>query len=380
MKDFRPKRAMNFCGRALWLLIGILLALPELGYGAARIVERGTWLGAMSASAYIYGADAQGNYVYLAASLTGLRVLDVTDPDHPVEVGFASTRGNAIGVQVVGKYAYVASGGTPLPGTSDLADTGGLEVIDVSDPSHPVWRARLNIFGDGIENLRVVGPYAYVSGTAAGKLAVDVIDISDPLHPVFKSETPVDSNAVALRIAASVGGNLVSGITVAGHFAYASVIYDVSDTNHPVTVGQLPLSGFIVTMADNYLYTFTTDGHLQVIDMEDPAHAVLVREEAEPSRKAQGVEQRVFVASGFGGLRIFDATVFPATLGLRRGGNKVQFYWASDYSGLKLQTANSLTPPVQWADVPLNPTLAGKEYEVTINAPTKNEFYRLLRP
>jgi hypothetical protein len=40
----------------------------------------------------------------------GLRVIDVSNPSSPREVGFYDTPGNARGVAVSGSYAYVADG------------------------------------------------------------------------------------------------------------------------------------------------------------------------------------------------------------------------------------------------------------------------------
>ena len=63
-----------------------------------------------------------GGYAYVAADNAGLRVIDVSTPAVPVEVGSVSTPGFALGVAVSGDYAYVAARGA------------GLRVIDVSAP------------------------------------------------------------------------------------------------------------------------------------------------------------------------------------------------------------------------------------------------------
>ncbi len=54
----------------------------------------------------------------------GLRVVDVSNPAQPREVGFYDTPGWAEGVAVSGAYAYVADG-------------DGLRVVDVSNPAQP---------------------------------------------------------------------------------------------------------------------------------------------------------------------------------------------------------------------------------------------------
>ena len=49
-----------------------------------------------------------GNYAYIADDTEGLRVMDISDPTHPLESGFFDTPDCAGGVAVNGNYAYVA--------------------------------------------------------------------------------------------------------------------------------------------------------------------------------------------------------------------------------------------------------------------------------
>ncbi len=49
-----------------------------------------------------------GTYAYVADDTAGLRVVDVSNPAAPFEVGFYDTPGSAQGVAVAGAYAYVA--------------------------------------------------------------------------------------------------------------------------------------------------------------------------------------------------------------------------------------------------------------------------------
>jgi hypothetical protein len=48
------------------------------------------------------------NYAYVADDDAGLRIISVSDPAHPTEVGYYDTPGIACGVAAVGNYAYVA--------------------------------------------------------------------------------------------------------------------------------------------------------------------------------------------------------------------------------------------------------------------------------
>ncbi|MDP8239937.1 MAG: T9SS type A sorting domain-containing protein, partial [Candidatus Hatepunaea meridiana] len=55
----------------------------------------------------------------------GLRVVDITDPENPEEVGYCNTPGYACGVAVSGNYAYVAD------------HSSGLRVVNITDPENP---------------------------------------------------------------------------------------------------------------------------------------------------------------------------------------------------------------------------------------------------
>ena len=88
-----------------------------------------------------------GNYAYVADLDSGLRVIDVSDPTHPVETSHCDMPGLAVGVHVVGNYAYVA----------DFA--AGLRVMDVSDHAHPVETGYFDTPGHAF-GVRVIGKYA----------------------------------------------------------------------------------------------------------------------------------------------------------------------------------------------------------------------------
>lgn len=105
-----------------------------------------------------------GSYAYVTDYAGGLRVIDVSTPTAPVEIGFVETPWGAEDIAVSGSYAFVAGSGlrvfdisipsapvevgfvgTPAPfdvavarGTAYLAaGDGGLRVVDVSTPSAP---------------------------------------------------------------------------------------------------------------------------------------------------------------------------------------------------------------------------------------------------
>jgi hypothetical protein len=236
-----------------------------------------------------YGVVLTGSHAYVADGSGGLRVVDVTDPAEPLEVGYYTTTGTARDVAVSGQYAYVADGdgglrvidvGTPTQpveiGAYDaltfstsvfisdsvvylIDDSKVLYTFDVSDPSQP---QKLGSFG--IPNaIRVVvaGEYAYV---ACGSRGLRVIDVSDPLHP---SEVRHADSMSALDV------NVVSdtAYVVGGYSAMGLHVLDVADPLSPTVVGYYELSyARQLEVAGDRVYVIL-DCAVVVVDVTDPA-------------------------------------------------------------------------------------------------------------
>lgn len=121
-------------------------SLPR-GQAYAYVADGGMW------------SDTCGCYVD-----GGLRVIDVSDPATPVEVGvWPGVAGN---VYLAGNYAYVAA--------------GGLRVIDVSNPAAPVEVGAISANGHlhVAEDPSIGRTYAYVTGEG-----LQVVDVTDPTAP-----------------------------------------------------------------------------------------------------------------------------------------------------------------------------------------------------
>ena len=77
-------------------------------------------------SAYRVVVDAAApSYIYVAALEGGMHIFDITEPSVPRPVGSYATQGNATGVTLAEKRAYLLESGV------------GVTVLDVSDPRHP---------------------------------------------------------------------------------------------------------------------------------------------------------------------------------------------------------------------------------------------------
>lgn len=169
-----------------------------------------------------------GNFAYVAYGEDGLRIVDISNPYFPQEVGFVDTPDNARGIAVLGNYAYIAD------------FNSGLRIIDVTNPSNPYEIGYCDTIGCA-DAIAVSDNYAYVG--CAGEL--NIINISNPYLPYL--EYPVQTDDYAYCVVKD--GNYV-------YFCWGVSIIDVSNHHVPHIVSEFSLSdGFGIAVKDNYLYT-----------------------------------------------------------------------------------------------------------------------------
>jgi hypothetical protein len=154
-----------------------------------------------------WDVDAVGSIAY-AVDGVFVRIVDFSDPANPVlraslNTGTASaTRG----IDVAGGLAYVtAMRDVALP---EGGFSGGLLIVDVSNPSSPVVIGRASAPGQPLD-VTVVGMTAYIAGESKG---LSVLDVSDPLAPRLLGS--YDTPGFASKSA--VSGTLVAVADLAG--------------------------------------------------------------------------------------------------------------------------------------------------------------------
>jgi hypothetical protein len=207
------------------------------------------------------GVAMAGHYAYVASYEAGFQVVDVSDPAHPVTVGSVDTPGAAQDVAVSGSYAYVADG-----------RAGGLQIIDISDPAHPFIAGSLLTPGS-VVSVSISGHFAYLAAFRACDGLV-IVDISDPTSPQLASGS-------------GACGAYAYDVAVAGHFAYLAdenhglVVFDVSDPYAPVIAGSLGTEqeyyGVAVAVVGDIVYLGTWyESRWYVIDVADPANLAIV--------------------------------------------------------------------------------------------------------
>ncbi|MBV8964737.1 MAG: hypothetical protein JO191_01030 [Mycobacteriaceae bacterium] len=204
-------------------------------------------------------------YAYAAAGGT-LLVFNVGDPTHPTLVSQQDLGVGIVALGRLGGYLYVLIGVQPQPQRPGLEYH--LAILDLSDPGHPQRTSDWTGLPGMWNGMTVSGTRAYVTG---GRL-LGVVDLGDPLNPQLVGTAPFDDTG-GDRLA--VAGNTVF---VAGFSGVDT--YNVSDPAHPQ---PLPTfggdGGFVSSVAVDgaRLYVaYWSGGGVRAFDVSDPSNPTLL--------------------------------------------------------------------------------------------------------
>lgn len=248
-----------------------------------------------------------GNYAYVVGEsyFSGgyLRVLDVSDPLHPSQVGSLSNC-SCKSITIVGNYAYIVGGGMTIVsiadptnptivGTFNLGLYGpsvgigisepyayvtqantGLHVIDISNPAQPTQVGFYQEYTSYSNSLAIAGSYAYV---ANGEYGFSVLDVSDPLHPSLVATYAIPSQPILVAAATPY---LPVGDLGNGQGSFLRII-NISDPLHLASLGYIGCGIDDLAAAGSFAYCISSmpyqgyDGpNMQIVDISNPTQPI----------------------------------------------------------------------------------------------------------
>jgi hypothetical protein len=224
----------------------------------------------------VAAGDPQGHtYAYVAAG--DLWVVDVSAPASPTNVGLCETPGGASDVAVAGDYAYVADAAV-WDGSQFVG--GGLRVVDVSKPTGPAQVGLYDVPG-WAEDVVVAGSYAYLVGNSGypnydGWLRV--LDVSTPADPTEVGFYDTPGTAQGVAVAAGDPAGHTTAYVADGPDGGLRVV-DVSIPASPTEVGFYDTPGEARGVAvaagepEGHTYAYVADYEegLRVVDVSIPA-------------------------------------------------------------------------------------------------------------
>jgi hypothetical protein len=235
--------------------------------------------------------DVVGSTAFVATD-EGLHIIDVSDPTSPTGIGFHSVPWHVSDLVVDGHLAYA------------VAPESGLWVIDISHPTDPLDVGRLATAWQAYD-LEVSNGAAYVADGAGG---LRVIDVTDPANP---AEVGILRSDVDVMNVAVDGSRAAVGLN---HSAF--LIVDVSDPAHPTRHNALEIEGPArdVALSGNTAYVVTEPlesagaGGFRTFDLSDAGlKTARATFDFQSTAMAIAVSNAVtFVANGDSGLYALD--------------------------------------------------------------------------
>ncbi|MGH8103095.1 MAG: LVIVD repeat-containing protein, partial [bacterium] len=222
--------------------------------GRSSAVREGTLVTPGEANA----VAVAGSYAYVADGDSGLRVVDIHDKQHPLEVGSVALPNWAEDVVLDGRYAYVAAGGA------------GIRVVDITQPQAPK-EVSFSHVGRWAQDLAMVGHFVYVADDTAGL----------GIHDLSSTDSPDEVNR--LKFDSAITCVAASGTKVfASEEKYGRVhILDARDPANPREIGILTTGGWMSEVAalvaeENLLFAADLESGIRIFDVSNAASPVEV--------------------------------------------------------------------------------------------------------
>jgi hypothetical protein len=256
---------------------------------------------------YTVDIAVSGNYLYTGSG--GFRVIEISDPSEPTQVGFSEIEGGC--VAVTGDHVVYC------PKT--MSGNNQISIMNVEDPANP-FREGYITSSTMTYDLAAQDELAYVACWWAG---VKIIDLSAPASPFMASEVLRWTNGAIPGVefcyaqAVDVQGNYLYIIDY-GPFpdddTFGLYIVDVSIPASPVVVNRysnFTSMGYDLDVEGDYAYIADANGGMEVIDISDPLAPVTVSYSI-LGDSAQGIHADgdfVYVANYIlSGVQVFDVT------------------------------------------------------------------------
>jgi hypothetical protein len=186
---------------------------------------------------------------YVADGAAGLRILDVTDPTAPVDLGGIDTLfGDSHTAVARDSFAFVGWMSGPH-----------LRSISVIDPAHPVMAggaAGLTVPVDMV--LRDTLVYL------AGRFRFQVVNVASPRQPMLVGSCVLQDESYGLC--------LVDSLAYVATYPFS--IINVKDPTNPVVVGTITRGAYNGTVRDTFL--FLSSGGVLVYSVADPTQPRLI--------------------------------------------------------------------------------------------------------
>ncbi len=196
-----------------------------------------------------------GGSVYVANSHEGLHRLDISNPSAPVPGGSVPTRGQAVGVAVWGEHAFVAD------------NSLGFDVVDTAGGGTRVGE----YLGDGFPRaIGAVGDLVFVADQPNGLI---VVDASTPTAPAPVGVLSLGADMITrVIVPQGIGGAPPPAIVCVVSGRAGLQVVDVSTPSVPAVAAPIPTAGPPRGIALRGHQAFViSNGTLEIFDLSRPS-------------------------------------------------------------------------------------------------------------
>lgn len=285
----KTKRVWTISAMMIVMAATMIISVVPMTSNSQMLATEGYSVSFLTFARPVNGLKVEGDYAYLASG-DQMVIVDVSNPLVPVELGKTERLlappgswqedwrcgGIVYDVAVSDNYAYVA------------ADTGGIQIVDVSDPLSPRLvgdDAHIGSIGIIIQGVVLVeAQNICMRGTNGG--LVRIYDLTNPVTPL----------EIGSAFHAGYNNFVTSLVTVSGNYAYGAAasgstleIVSIEDPSEHYSYSQLDWpnwpDGFTpvsLLAYEHYLYVSADvrvgDPLLVIFDIKDPVEPVWVNE------------------------------------------------------------------------------------------------------
>ncbi|MEO0137585.1 MAG: T9SS type A sorting domain-containing protein [candidate division WOR-3 bacterium] len=213
---------------------------------------------------WVLDVAGRNRLVYCACGDTGLKILDVTNPQSPVVLGGINTHDNAYNLALFDTFCYIADG------------YAGLQIIDVADSTSPI------ILGSYPTNFaRDVDVNSGICYVADNDSGLKIIDARNPSNPILLSRLifPNERAKKVLIIDTLLYLITRSNTSFSGYLRLLNVANPSAPVELGIYIAPYEIRG--ISVQQNLIYIgyddiwFGDENHLEVIDFSDPLNPIV---------------------------------------------------------------------------------------------------------
>ena len=193
-----------------------------------------------------------------ASGSGGLRILDISDPQNPSQIGHYNDGDTFYAVAPNGSNAYVET----CQYNNPTSCSPGFAILDISNLSSPSEIQFYNMLSGYYYDLVINGNVLYRNNIDAGK--IEIFNLDNPAAPAFANEISQSARKLKLH-----------GQRLFASSFYGMYVLDVSQPVTPTLYGHFLRSQFFgpwdMAADDDYAYVAYGDGGMKIVDLSQPS-------------------------------------------------------------------------------------------------------------